>query len=37
MSIPMQNLHMLKMQELTKAEFKLKLAQFTKKATELTK
>lgn len=37
MGIPMQNLHMLKMQELTKVEFKRMLAQFTKKAVELTK
>ena len=37
MGIPMQNLHMLKMQELTKAEFKRMLAQFTKKAVELAK
>ena len=37
MGIPMQNLHMLKMQELTKAEFKRMLAQFTKKAAELVK
>lgn len=37
MGIPMQNLHMLKMQELTKAEFKRMLTQFTKKAAELAK
>ena len=37
MGIPMQNLHMLKMQELTKAEFKLGLARYIKKAAELAK